>query len=378
MRRCTLRMSHFKILEWKHIALTEEQKKHRMPDIKELVKQWEISNSTPKDRVWDLKKMIKVQTYAEQPCILTPVDDTPANLVCMPPPADAKEMLLETKLALDLFFSHVADSNSKFAAQLHHERDNYVVNLAKAGFTIFNFNSTKDYEKHGRVSSPKEIRAFLQSTPEFKVIDDFWSTYMSVLVEHFAATTKLQRSDIESLINDHGDFCIIKYRPGFGLYMHIDNLLRSDATVFTVGLGRKVVYDMTRVIGREPGEPGDSMSIIRSSNPEGTMMVLDGEARYKWGHAIPYSTGKDGVKYTIILRLFHTPELSQVVGECAELRTTMYSTTSSTKAEPRIDTHHHSLLGLLMQLENTRINTHIPERIKRPGLPRLHPRPGWL
>ena len=371
-------MTPFHTPQWKYITLTTEQRNLRLPDMKELVKKWQISNYTPSERVWDLKEQIKVQTYAEQACTLEPVHDTPANIVCMPAPVDAKVILLETKLALDLFFSHVADTNSKFAAQLHHARNNYVVNLEKAGFTIFNFNPTKDYEKHGRVSSPKEIRAFLQSTPEFKVIDDFWSTYMCVLVEHFAATTKLQRSDIESLINDHGDFCIIKYRPGFGLYMHIDNLLRSDATVFTVGLGRKVVYDMTRVIGREPGEPGDSMSIIRSSNPEGTMMVLDGEARYKWGHAIPYSTGKDGVKYTIILRLFHTPELSQVVGECAELRTTMYSTTSSTKAEPQIDTHHHSLLGLLMQLENTRLQTHIPERIKRPGLPRLHPRPGWL
>lgn len=51
---------------------------------------------------------------------------------------------------------------------------------------------------------------------------------------------------------------------------------------------------------------------------------------------------------------------------------------SKFRAQPQTDAHHHSLLALLMQLEHTCIDTHIPDRIKRPGLPRVHPRPGWL
>ena len=167
------------------------------------------------------------------------------------------------------------------------------------------------------------------------------------------------------------------------MYMHIDGLLRSDATVFTVGVGRDVVYDMTRALGRNKD---DKVSIIRSSNPEGTMMVLDGEARYKWTHGIPGSRAHNGVKYTIIVRLFHTAGLVRPIGKCIEFNTEMYSITSSTepvpglktRSNPQIGAQHDSLLGLLTELENTCIQTHIPERIKRPGLPRLHPRPGWL
>ena len=36
--------------------------------------------------------------------------------------------------------------------------------------------------------------------------------------------------------------------------MQIDKLRRSDVTVFTVGVGREVVYDITRVIDRKKGQ----------------------------------------------------------------------------------------------------------------------------
>jgi hypothetical protein len=59
------------------------------------------------------------------------------------------------------------------------------------------------------------------------------------------------------------------------MWMHIDNLRGSDTTVFTVGVGREVVYDMTRGIDRKKGQ---DVSMIRSSNPQDTMVVLDEEA----------------------------------------------------------------------------------------------------
>jgi hypothetical protein len=118
-----------------------------------------------------------------------------------------------------------------------------------------------------------------------------------------------------------------------GSNLHIDNLLRCDATVFTVGVGRDVVYDMAQVLDSNPRE---GPTILRSSNPEGTMMVLDGESRYKWAHGIPCSTqskgGRDSVKkqtkYTLILRLLHHEELSREIGICKEIGTKMYTMTS--------------------------------------------------
>jgi hypothetical protein len=61
---------------------------------------------------------------------------------------------------------------------------------------------------------------------------------------------------------------------GNGMWMQIDKLRRSDVTVFTVGVGREVVYDITRVIDRKKGQ---ELSMIRSNNAEGTMVVLDEE-----------------------------------------------------------------------------------------------------
>jgi hypothetical protein len=138
---------------------------------------------------------------------------------------------------------------------------------------------------------------------------------------------------------------------GFGL--HIDNVLRADATVFTIGVGRPVVYDMTRVLGRNKG---DEVCIIRSSNPEGTMMVLDGEARYKWAHGIPTH---NGFKYTLVIRLANTARPVRPIGKCIELNTEMYSIEpepqSETQSNTHIGAHSDLLLDLLMQLKNTLI-----------------------
>ena len=57
--------------------------------------------------------------------------------------------------------------------------------------------------------------------------------------------------------------------------MHIDTLRGSDTKVFTMGVGREVVYDMTRGIDRKKGQ---EVSMIRSINPQDTMVVLDEEA----------------------------------------------------------------------------------------------------
>ena len=100
---------------------------------------------------------------------------------------------------------------------------------------------------------------------------------------------------------------------------------------------------MTRVIGRKSDE---DVSILRSSNPEGTMMVLDGEGRYKWGHSIPFTT--NGVKYTIILRLFHNKQLSRVIGKCEELNTDMFTMISPSREPTTI-----SVASLLRRLQDT-------------------------
>jgi hypothetical protein len=352
-------MSCFANPEWRHITVTDEQReKLGNVDVQKMVQVWEKEASPPPDRVWLLAQEIQVSTCIEQTQDLEQtVLDVPRGFVCMPTPPEAENLLSETNVALGLLFKHL---------KLHKLEAN-----PRTRLTYFNRIPT-----HPKLASPKEMRGWLKSKPEFEVIDRFWSIYMNKLAKYFCLS-------VDELISDHCDMSIIKYEEHNGFFMHIDGLLRTDATVFSVGVGRPVIYDMTRVLDRKKH---DKVCIIRSWNPQGTMMVLDGEARYKWAHGIPGSETDNGVKYTMVVRLPHTAGTLHRIGKCIEFNTEMYSITPSTepatgkktRSNPQIGAQHDSLLGLLTELENTRIQTHIPERIKRPGLPRLHPRPGWL
>ena len=330
-------MSCFTIPKWRYIAITEEQReKLEEVDVQKLVQDWEENASSAKDRVWDLTQAMKVSTFIEQTEDLErTVSDIPLGLVCMYTPPQAEKLLSETNKALHSLFE-------------------YLKLEKKEPTMLFIFNRVPG---HSQVSKPREMRNFLRNNSKFRVIDDFWSVYMKKIAEYFCRSEEVTPDKIahnEQLMSNHSDMIILKYDDLSGLFMHIDGLQRTDATVFAVGVGRDVVYDMTRALGRNQR---DEVSIIRSSNPEGTMMVLDGEARYKWTHGVPESKG---IKYSIIMRIFHTAGLSRSIGTCKELITKMYSMTSSTEAEPQfetqsntqIHTQHDSLLDLLMRLEN--------------------------
>ena len=371
------RIPEWRFPEWRYIALDKKQRiKLESVNVEELVQSWEQKKMPPGDRLWELRRGMKIPTYIQQKQDMrTEVldSDIPLGMLCMHPPDEAVTLLHAAKIGLDSLFVDVPESAKKFGDYLQHidqTRPYYVYNNKGLGYTTFNYYSSEEYRTYGRVSSPKNFLGFLKSQSRFAVIDQFVSIYLKRVAQYFCGYADVTSDNVDRIISQ-GDLCIIKYDDQKGMHQHIDSMLRCDATVFTIGVGRDVVYDMSRALGRNKGDP---VSMIRSSNPEGTMMVLDGEARYKWTHGIPYSKAPNGIKYTIHLCFFHTAELIDRIGRCEELDTDMYSIPSDTK----IGAHHHSLLGLLMKLENTRINTHIPERIKRPGLPRLHPRPGWL
>ena len=383
-----LHLSCFTVPEWRYIALEPQQRKQlARVNVDNFVKSWEAKQMPSGDRIWEYKKAIKMKTFVHQKeDMRTKVLDIPKGLVCMPPPDEAVTLLRKANVALDSLFANIKENENKFADYLrpfmNQERQSCAVDRKELGYSIFNYCSQEEYVRYGRVSSPKNLRAFLKSEPEFAVIDQFLSIYTKRMAQYFCGpgdATPGNITRIEEIINDKADLNIIKYEGQTGMAQHIDSILRSDATVFTVGVGRDVVYDMRRDVGRNPDE---NVSMIRSSNPEGTMIVLDDEARYMWTHGIPHSKEKNNAKYTFHLALFHTAGLSNIVGKCKEFDTHMYrspaytqhSPAPKTPSNPHIGAQHASLLNLLTQLQTT----HMPDRIRRPGLPRVHPRPGWI
>ena len=316
----------FKTPRWHHVQLGEKHASHLNLDIRALEKKWIKLNYNCKERIWDLKRRIRIKTWLSQKRVGGTVTDIPPHVMCVNAPAKAKSLLPQTQQALDFLFSHILDSNSQFVEMMNHEKEYYISSYKNRGLVYFPTNKLHDYELHGRCVSPAQFRAFLRSDPRLEVIDDFWAEYMKIIYRHLIGSrsiTEEQRVELEEIINDQGTLYLLKYEPGAGIWMHIDNLLRSDSTVFTVGIGRRVIYDMTRVIGRQKGRP---VSLIRSNKPEGTMMVMDGAARYEWAHAVPYGGKKrNGTKYTIILRVFHHERLSRFVRKCKALDVDMYT-----------------------------------------------------
>ena len=361
-----------KIPQWRYIVLDKEQReKLGKVDVEKFVRSWEKKKTTTDDRIWELKQAMKVKTFIQQQDMRKEVLDIhiPQGFVCVYPPEKAVALLRAANVALDSLFANVKENEKKYDIYLRHthqEKPSYVLMKEQIGYTIFNDCSAEDYKKYGRVSSPQDFRGFLRSTPDLAAIDQFVSIYIERMAHYFcgsADATPDNIARIEQTINEHGNLTIIKYESKAGMTQHIDSVLRGDATVCTIGVGRDVVYDMSRAIGRNKG---DEVSILRSSNPEGTMIVLDGEARFKWTHGVPHE--QNGTKYTLHMCFFHAG-LTKLIGKCEELDSDMYSTPAYTRSEPQIKTrstaqigaHHHSLLSLLMQLQNTSIDTHIPD-----------------
>ena len=119
------------------------------------------------------------------------------------------------------------------------------------------------------------------------------------------ARNTMSRADLERHINQHSSLLFMKYEANQGMVMHIDNLLRSDSTIITIGIGRDVVYDLSPVLHPEHKLRG---KIARATLPEGSAVILNDDVRFHWTHGIPEQ--EDGsIKYTLIWKLTHTPEM---------------------------------------------------------------------
>jgi hypothetical protein len=314
--------------KWKLVTTTKRQQKAFAIDLGQKLNEWHKKNWNDKERIWDLKQHIRVMTFGTQKT--QPWSGhVPPHVFKVSPPPEAKQLLPKVTEAMHDLFGHLLNINSDLDKFMHCKQD-FIQAYQENKFIVWPTNSTHDYEEHGKAIAMQDLRDFLQST-KYKVIDDFLSIYLNMIVSDLATRIGKTEDDIMQYFRDKGTLYLLKYVPSGGIKMHIDNLLRSDATVHTIGFGRDVVYDMVQVI---PETNGYKMPMLRCTNEEGTMMIIDGKSRYMYGHAIPYAgrhskseeqRNFERCKYTIIIRLFHHGEITTNVGYCKELQTYMYS-----------------------------------------------------
>ncbi|XWV24514.1 alkylated dna repair protein alkb-like 8 isoform x1 [Tupanvirus deep ocean] len=89
---------------------------------------------------------------------------------------------------------------------------------------------------------------------------------------------------------------IVRYEQGSGIHSHIDNIKRGNGAVVTMSLGPDYnVYDLIPV-----DNTNDSLRIFFK---KGSVLIMDGKARYLWAHATPknFTYTPTELRYSIVL-----------------------------------------------------------------------------
>ncbi|XWV25745.1 DNA repair protein [Tupanvirus soda lake] len=89
---------------------------------------------------------------------------------------------------------------------------------------------------------------------------------------------------------------IVRYEQSSGIHSHIDNIKRGNGAVVTMSLGPDYnVYDLIPV-----DNTNDSLRIFFK---KGSVLIMDGKARYLWAHATPknFKYTPTDLRYSIVL-----------------------------------------------------------------------------
>jgi hypothetical protein len=102
-------------------------------------------------------------------------------------------------------------------------------------------------------------------------------------------------------LNENVTIPLLRYEPNTGIWLHIDNIARSDqGPIITISIGPKqVYYDFTpALVENKNAKP------LRYIAPEGSIFIMDGPSRMEWTHGLPYNvpTIDNKIKYTIMIK----------------------------------------------------------------------------
>ena len=200
----------------------------------------------------------------------------------------------EAEIELERLFGNIRPADHHLCHNIKRSKS-LVCKYKKRGLTYFPTNSPKDFELHGKPVSIHNFRLLLKEM--YPKLDAFWLHYENAI----ASRLNVDRSVIER----DGTLVLLRYADKTGLWMHVDNLCRSDGPAFTIGLGRSAVYDLAPCLQYKYDKETPS-AMLRCAFSNGSIAVISGKARYQWSHGVPY--GAEGVKYTIILKLNHNPD----------------------------------------------------------------------
>jgi RimJ/RimL family protein N-acetyltransferase/alkylated DNA repair dioxygenase AlkB len=262
---------------------------------------WKYTKRFPKDadtlpgKIYYSKRHIRQKTHMDDATGPAPPGvELPGGFNVYAPPAGAVREIPGAIGDLEELFAHPEDVRHCFV------RNKKGVNIDY----LFMKKDPKDPDP-----TYGEMRAGLEArSPRF-------ASLVAAYANEIADLYGIPREDF----GDHSSISVGRYPVGEGLWLHIDNVGHHPMIpVITVSLGTNVVYDLapTFVSKKYPEGP------LRVTMGEGDLVVLDGEARLEWSHAVPY--GREEVKYTLFFYLRGVA--SRVVGRSGALKADILET----------------------------------------------------
>jgi alkylated DNA repair dioxygenase AlkB len=260
---------------------------------------WRFREVMPKDlksvpeRIWFVKKTIRSKTsFADES---TPIENPiiPDGFRIWQPPSAATTLLADARREIAALFE-------RELALPEAERMPFSDQRGSRGlYYVF----TRDLIE-ARVSYNEARAALRAATP---ALADFCHEHLL----HLARIYRLSPGDIAK----KAQLVLLRYEPGSGIWLHIDNVARYDrGPIVTISLGPPdVTYDLTPTL-TDKGVP------IRVRMREGDLVIMDGRSRMEWAHGVPY--GLETYKYTVMFKCDHLTE--HVVGYQPILQTNIY------------------------------------------------------
>ena len=296
-----------------------------LPTLYELIRKWNKKNRYGKyparKRLWDIKKVLgdDCNTYIRDHTEPIPsFSDIPQGFTCFGFDNTSQKnraLLASTLTEFNTLFSSLDVYQKKLGNRTHDSRITHQNGTCFwPDFTV-QCITNKSLHHHLEANgcylplNTSNVLSFLEENG-FQSILQIFNHHYNRVIESIYSKSEFnghKDNDIQTLknhINQHSTLQFLRYDPNVGIKCHIDNLIRSDATVVTIGVGREVVYDLSPILHQEHKLRG---VVIRATLPEGSAVVLNDDVRYHWTHAIPY--GVEATKYTIIWKLFHTAEM---------------------------------------------------------------------
>jgi hypothetical protein len=248
--------------------------------------------ATIPERMWYIKKKIRTKTWVNQHTTSSTLITIPAGLDFIRNPTPHCLLPAVRREMISLFKSELSLKPDQRKMPFHDYRKD------RGLYYIFG----------------TDIRKGQRFIPYAEGIKLLSSTYKSLtlFIKGYARTLCKLLSIDQNFLDEQGSILFIKYEIRNGIWLHVDNLERTDGgPICTINIGPPDInIDFVPVMHSSSGE--SSLIPFRANMNEGDMLMMQGESRYEWAHGIPY--GLNAEKYTIVFKFTRPPpNLTEIV-----------------------------------------------------------------